>query len=218
MGPTRAARAEAAWLRGDADALRDEAEICLELAGGSIDSWLVGTLIFWAQQGGLDPGVPDHVPEPYARHLSGDFIGAANLWDEIGCPYEAALDLAFTAEPRHMKEGFARLEKLGAQATIDALGRDLRSQGVRGVPRGARKSTRDSPFGLTRRETEVLSLIARGLRNADIARHLYLSPKTVEHHVSVVLMKLGVGTRSAAAGVARDLRLVEESRATDAPT
>jgi DNA-binding CsgD family transcriptional regulator/tetratricopeptide (TPR) repeat protein len=218
LGPTRAARAEAAWLRGDADALRAEAAICLELAGRSYESWLVGALIYWAQRAGLDPEVPDGVPEPYARHLAGDFAAAASLWDAIGCPYEAAIDLAYTREPAAMKEGFARLEKLGAQATIDALGRDLRSQGVRGVPRGARKTTRDSPFGLTRRETEVLSLIARGLRNADIARELYLSPKTVEHHVSVVLMKLGVETRSAAAGLARDLRLIDASSATDAPT
>jgi DNA-binding NarL/FixJ family response regulator len=49
---------------------------------------------------------------------------------------------------------------------------------------------------LTARELEVLHLIAQGLRTADIATHLYLSPKTVEHHIAAILAKLQVRSRA----------------------
>jgi DNA-binding CsgD family transcriptional regulator/tetratricopeptide (TPR) repeat protein len=218
LGPTRAARAEAAWLRGDDDAFRAEAEAGVELARRSREPWLVGLLTFWAHRAGVRTQSHDALPDPYALHLTGEFIAAAKLWEEMGCPYEAAVELALTEDVAHMKEAFTRLEKMSADATIEALGRDLRSRGVRGVPRGARKTTRESPLGLTRRETEVLTLLARGLRNADIARHLFLSQKTVEHHVSVILMKLRVESRAAAAAKARDLELVGEGKAAEAPT
>jgi DNA-binding NarL/FixJ family response regulator len=55
---------------------------------------------------------------------------------------------------------------------------------------------------LLRREAEVVALVAAGLRNAEIAERLYLSPKTVRHHVSVILAKLGVATRTEAARAA----------------
>ena len=60
-------------------------------------------------------------------------------------------------------------------------------------------ATRAHPLGLTRREQEVLDLISAGLTNAEIARKLFISAKTVDHHVSAVLAKLGVPTRAAAA-------------------
>ena len=75
----------------------------------------------------------------------------------------------------------------------------LRALGVR----GPRESTRSNPAGLTEREIEILQLLDEGLRNADIARRLYVSPKTVDHHVSSILSKLGVKTRQEAARVFR---------------
>jgi DNA-binding NarL/FixJ family response regulator len=55
---------------------------------------------------------------------------------------------------------------------------------------------------LTAREREVLDGLRNGETNAQIAARLYLSPKTVEHHVGRLLMKLGVKTRGAAAALA----------------
>jgi len=54
----------------------------------------------------------------------------------------------------------------------------------------------------------VLGLLAEGLRNAEIAERLYLTPKTVRHHVSSILGKLGVETRIEAARVASQLGIV----------
>lgn len=68
-----------------------------------------------------------------------------------------------------------------------------------------RPSVTDAVAGLTARETEILEGLRRGDTNAEIAGRLYLSPKTVEHHVSRVLSKLGVRTRAEAAAFAAAL-------------
>jgi DNA-binding NarL/FixJ family response regulator len=83
----------------------------------------------------------------------------------------------------------------------------LREIGVRPVNRGPHRSTRAHPAGLTSREAEILGLISGGSTNREIAESLYLSPKTVEHHVSAILAKLDVPTRREAVRVAADLGL-----------
>jgi DNA-binding NarL/FixJ family response regulator len=78
------------------------------------------------------------------------------------------------------------------------------------VPRGPRASTRENPANLTSRELEVLILVAQGLRNADVAERLFLSEKTVDHHVSAILRKLGVRTRGEAGAEAVRLGLARQ--------
>jgi len=75
----------------------------------------------------------------------------------------------------------------------------LRSIGVRNVPRGPRPATRAHRGGLTQRQTEVLGLITDELTNAEIAERLFISSKTVDHHISAILTKLGVSSRREAA-------------------
>jgi DNA-binding CsgD family transcriptional regulator len=83
----------------------------------------------------------------------------------------------------------------------------MRRLAIRSIPAGPRTATREHPLGLTRREHEVLDLICAGHTNAEIARKLFISVKTVGHHVSAVLAKLGVPTRGAAAARAAQLGL-----------
>jgi DNA-binding NarL/FixJ family response regulator len=71
------------------------------------------------------------------------------------------------------------------------------------IPRGPRAATRENPFGLTARQSQILALLADGLTNAQIAARLHLSPKTVDHHVTAILTKLNVHAREEAAALAR---------------
>ncbi|MGH3302136.1 MAG: LuxR C-terminal-related transcriptional regulator, partial [Streptosporangiaceae bacterium] len=59
------------------------------------------------------------------------------------------------------------------------------------------------------RELELIKLLTAGLRNAEIAARLVVSPRTVDHHVSAVLGKLSVRTRAEAVAVAIRLGLVQ---------
>ena len=78
------------------------------------------------------------------------------------------------------------------------------------MPRGPRPSTRRNEARLTARELEVLRLLADGLRNAAIAERLFLSPRTVDHHVSAVLRKLNVQSRGEAVAEAGRLGLLQD--------
>ena len=79
---------------------------------------------------------------------------------------------------------------------------------MRGISRGPRQTTKANAAGLTRRELEVLGLLADGLRNREIAERLVLAPKTVDHHVTAILRKLDAPTRGQAAAAARRLGIV----------
>jgi DNA-binding NarL/FixJ family response regulator len=87
------------------------------------------------------------------------------------------------------------------------VARKLRALGAQGITRGPRPATQRNPAQLTVREVEVLELVGAGMRNSDIARKLFLTTKTVDHHVSSILRKLGVESRSQAAVEAARLGL-----------
>src|SRR5690606_10078701 len=79
--------------------------------------------------------------------------------------------------------------------------------GARGLPRGPRRSTRSNPANLTNRQMDVLALLAQGLSNREIGRRLFLSTRTVDHHVSALLRKLNAGSRARAARMAQEIML-----------
>ena len=81
---------------------------------------------------------------------------------------------------------------------------ELAAAGVSGVPRGPTRATRENPFGLTPRQMDVLRHLAENMTNVEIADRLFVSSRTVDHHVSAILGKLGATTRSEAVALARD--------------
>jgi DNA-binding NarL/FixJ family response regulator len=202
------ARAEAAWLDGDAATVAEATDDAIALAVECRIPWTAGELAYWRWQAGLkDDIAPELMAEPYRLSIEGHWAKAAERWREIGCPYEAALALAGGDDAAAMRDAIERLQQLGAQPAAAIIARRLRERGVRGIPRGPRTRTRQNPAGLTGRELEVLSLVIEGLRNAQIAERLVISEKTVDHHVSAILRKLGVHTRGQASAEAARLGL-----------
>jgi DNA-binding CsgD family transcriptional regulator len=213
LAPVRAARAEAALLAGDHERARAEALAVRDPVFARGNHWQRGELAWLLWQAG-DRDVPsDDLAEPFALQIAGDFAAAAAVWRELGCPYEEARALAASGDPAAVRRAVETFTALGAQPALNQAIRRLRDLGVRDVPavrRGPRASTRANPAGLTRREVEVLALVAAGLPNAEIAERLYLTPKTVRHHVSAILGKLGVGTRIEAARAASQLGIATD--------
>ena len=120
-------------------------------------------------------------------------------------PYERALALWDTGSTDDLLAALQLLDALDARAVAGLFRARLREAGVTGVPRGSLPATRANPVGLTARQLEVLALLSDGLSNADIAARLVISRKTADHHVSAILAKMDVRSRSEAAAAARRL-------------
>jgi DNA-binding CsgD family transcriptional regulator len=204
IAPVRAVRAELHWLEGGPDLAAAEARAGCERNGGRTDPWTFGSLAIWLARLGAADGLPA-LPEPYALEVTGDHRGAAAAWDRIGRPYDAALAWLGSADEAGLKEALAALDGLGARTASAAARRRMKEAGVRAIPRGPRPATRAAPAGLTPREQEVLALLAGGLADREISQRLFISERTVHHHVSAVLSKIGVSSRTAAAARAAKL-------------
>ena len=210
--PVAAARAEAAWLEGRADGVVEATALAWELALSREAPWVVGELACWRRRAGLEEEIAQPMAEPYALQTAGDWAAAAQCWRAIGSPYEAAQALAGADDEDALREGLTALQSMGARPAAAIVARRLRARGVRGLPRGPRAGTRQNPANLTAREVEVLELVAEGLRNGEIAGRLFLSPRTVDHHVSAILRKLDARTRGEAGAEAVRLGLAAQDR------
>jgi DNA-binding CsgD family transcriptional regulator len=197
--PVFMARIEAAWLTGDHACAEAEINAACVIAGELNDPWLKGELAYWRWQVGSSAKPPSGIAKPYAQQLAGDWARSAASWESLGCPYEAALALADSGDEAALQRALAEFNQLGARPMAAAVTQRLRRLGALGIARGPRPTTRANPARLTAREMEVWDLLAEGLRNAEIANRLSVSTKTVDHHVSAVLAKLGVRTRTEAA-------------------
>jgi DNA-binding CsgD family transcriptional regulator len=204
LAPVAAARAEAAWLEGRDQAAVEETELAWDLARSRGEPWLAGELAQWRRRAGAQDEPLPALAEPYALALAGEWRRASELWNELGCPYEAALTAA-EGDDAHSRRALDELHGLGASITAAVIGRRLRERGTHGLPRGPRRQTSRNPAQLTAREIEVLGLLAGGLRNAEIADRLFISARTVDHHVSAILRKLEVGSRGEAVAAAARL-------------
>ena len=199
IGAVRLARAEARWLESDLKGARQEAELADDASAGITDPWLNGEIAVWLLRTGSPRAGQRELAEPYRLQLTGNHRDAAELFDALGCPYDAALALLGAPDELALRRALDICNSLGAVATARIIRQKMRLLGIRSVPVGQRAATRENPLGLTQREQEVLELLCEGRTNAGIAAKLVISPKTVEHHVSSVLAKLGVSNRTEAA-------------------
>jgi DNA-binding NarL/FixJ family response regulator len=183
--------------RGEPDAAEETLERLRALASAANDQ-LVPALAELAR-GRVRAAESD---ERAVAHLKGalETLSALNLPLEAG---RARLELARAmaasspeAAAAEAKLALAAFERLGAGRDADAAAALLRDLGAggRAWPKGH--------GALTKRETEVLELLASGMSNADIAGRLYISRRTAEHHVASIISKLGLRSRAEAAAYA----------------
>jgi DNA-binding NarL/FixJ family response regulator len=114
-------------------------------------------------------------------------LGAADAYQAMRepRPHRPARSADEAAAELRAEVRAGRLEGDAVEAVLGAAGHR--------VPR-----RREGPAGLTRREVEVLQLVARGLSNRDIAERLVIAPKTVSNHVEHIYGKIGCSSRAAA--------------------
>jgi DNA-binding CsgD family transcriptional regulator len=203
--PTQLLLAERAWLDGDLGTATEHVRRAsfAALRFGPTAQGLVAT---WQRRLGLPH--PEVSLEPWASWLRGDTATALAAFESLGSPYAAAAVLLDAGTEAGLRDALARFETLGARAAADLTRQRMREAGMRAVPLGGRASTRAHPLGLTRREQEILELLSSGATNDEIARKLFISVRTVDHHVSAVLAKLGVANRREAAAAAVDRGLL----------
>jgi DNA-binding CsgD family transcriptional regulator len=210
LAPAAAALAEHAWIAGDVEVQVSEFKKVMteELDKGF--RYSPGAIAFWLWKLGELKKAPDGIAEPYRLVIEGFPLEAAAIWKKKGVPYERGLALMHGDEKARL-QALEIFETLGATVVAAKLRKALREDGV-AVPRGKGRDTRKHAAGLTARQAEVLALLDEDLTNIEIADRLFVSPRTVENHVSAVLMKLDSSTREQAVSRARDEGLLTPTR------
>jgi DNA-binding CsgD family transcriptional regulator/tetratricopeptide (TPR) repeat protein/GTPase SAR1 family protein len=215
MIPVLVAELELSWIKGDIVSITEIKEAVntffqKDVINHNVNQEYSSELAFWMYKCGLftEGKFKIKLEEPSKLEIEGRWDEAAGMWKEFGCPYEYALSL-FEGDRENQKQALRILNELGASATCEKLKSQLKLMGAKSIPRGLRQSTRNNPAQLTNRQIDVLVLMKAGFQNAEIADKLFISSKTVEHHISAILSKLGMNTRSKAVNEARILGILE---------
>ncbi len=157
---------------------------------------------FWLQKAGRQRALNnERRVEGYDSSSTGKALAAAAFWERCGSPYEQAL-LLFEGNDDHKRTAIAMVQALGAAAVFEKLKQEMKQLGIANIPRGIRASTRSNAAFLTGRELEILYLLKDQLQNKEIAQRLFISAKTVDHHISSILFKLDATSRSKAVAAA----------------
>jgi ATP/maltotriose-dependent transcriptional regulator MalT len=207
IGPMAIARAEASWWNGKPEQVIEELEPAFKVSYPARNDYQLGAMLYWAWRAGSMVRRESEIPPVYRAMIAGDWREAAEIWAQIGCPFERGLAL-MEGDPQAQRAALAIFEGLGATPAARLLREKMHAHGVRGLPRRVRIATSANPSGLTDRELEILALLGQGLSNAEIAQRLIISPKTVDHHVSAILAKLQVRSRLEAAAVAHQKHIL----------
>jgi DNA-binding CsgD family transcriptional regulator/tetratricopeptide (TPR) repeat protein len=233
VGATPSARTDVvdrgAQLHSDAHNVVDLGTASGSNLGPEGRAWLVRTDAEWARLRWLSGLEPDETASPAADALIDQWRDSAAAF--AFCPYEQArsnarlasvLYAAARTEEAAALAASARVvaDRLDAKALISELDKIVASPRQGNGSRLASSSGRPpAPAGhLTVREQEVLELVSLGDTNRQIARRLYISDKTVSVHVSNILAKLGVASRTEAAAAAhRDGLIAVDRRSKTTP-
>jgi DNA-binding CsgD family transcriptional regulator len=197
MFPVFVALLEYEWLTGKQ--YLEDASIAnvVDMAGYMGHMYEINEFAFWLLKARGQGATLRGTLELYQAHDQAAAQKAAHLWEQLGCPYMQALTL-FEGDDDDKRKATEIIHAMGADAVYEKLKLEMRTSGIKNIPRGKRKTTQSNPANLTEREIDVLRLLKEGLQNKEIADRLFISVKTVDHHISAILFKLDVNSRAKA--------------------
>ncbi|HVR31294.1 MAG TPA: AAA family ATPase [Acidimicrobiia bacterium] len=208
--PAIGAAAEAAWMQDRLSEVIEDVEEAHALALRTMSPRWVGETSIWLQAAGMLSDIPSVAETPARLMIGARWPEAAAEWDRLGSPYEAAVCRSLADDVETVMQGLAELDHIGAVPMARRTRVRLSRMGVEKIPRGPRRSTAANPAGLTARQMDVLALVVEGHTNAEIAQRLFLSARTVDHHVAAILLKLEVESRRQVRERAAALGLLED--------
>ncbi len=195
--PALSALLEYEWLTGK-NIVEQRA---IDIATGMLNDLAIyydyNELSFWLRKMRSQKSGVKEIDDIYDTSTPAKALKLADRWEACGCFYEQAIAL-FDGEEEHKKKAISIVQSIGADGVYDKMKLEMRSAGIKSIPRGIRKTTQSNPALLTDRELDVLQLLGEGLQNKEIAGRLFISAKTVDHHISSILYKLEVKTRTKA--------------------
>jgi len=196
------------WIMGKAFVEQEAIDRTIEMIGHMGNVYETNGFAFWLSKARKQSLPLRETFDGYQFHDQATAVKAAAVWEKLGCPYEQALAL-FEGDEEDKINALQIVRKLGAGAVYEKLKREMRASGIRNIPRGIRKSTQANPALLTERELGVLQLLKDGMQNKEIAARLFISAKTVDHHISAILFKLDVSSRLKAVQEAKQLGILK---------
>jgi DNA-binding CsgD family transcriptional regulator len=208
MIPTFTALLEYEWLTGQTVITTEELEFVLANIDKSVYYIYKNELAFWLNKARNQHWPLEHVYQGFEVDTEVNAHRSAAHWQKAGNRYLYAQTL-FEGNSDDKKKAVGIVHELGAEAVAERMKQLMRSSGIKGIPRGMRKSTRSNTALLTEREMDVLKLLKDGLQNKEIASKLFISAKTVDHHISAILFKLDVNSRVKAVTEAARLELIK---------
>jgi DNA-binding CsgD family transcriptional regulator len=192
--PVMVALLEYEWLTGQSFIEKPAIDTTIGMIGEMGNVYGTNEFAFWLLRARKQILPLKEVHEGYDTGTIKKARKAAAIWKGSGCPYEEALAL-FEGGDDDKRKAIAIIHGLGAQAVYEKMKLEMRNSGIKSIPRGIRKTTRSNPAQLTDRELDVLQLLNEGMQNKEIAARLFISAKTVDHHISSILFKLEVKSR-----------------------
>jgi ATP/maltotriose-dependent transcriptional regulator MalT len=195
--PSLIALLEYEWLTGRGIIAQENLDQITGMIAQSIDTAVKSEFAFWFWKARKQAVELKDPFEGYGFYTGKKLQRAIAFWEKSGNPYAQAIAL-FEGNETDKRLALGITQKLGATAINERLKSAMRTAGIKSIPRGIRKTTQSNPAFLTTREMDILQLLQQGLQNKEIAGRLFISAKTVGHHISSIFFKLDVNSRAKA--------------------
>jgi DNA-binding CsgD family transcriptional regulator len=195
--PSMVAILEYEWLSAKTVIQKEDIDQTLVLMQKTASDSKENEFAFWMRKAGRQRVPVNEITEAYDISSAERALKAAAVWENLGCPYEQALAL-FEGNDDDKRKAIRIVHELGGTVVYEKMKQEMRNLSIKNIPRGIRKSTLSNAAFLTSREMDVLQLMGQGLQNKEIAAQLFISAKTVDHHISSLLFKLDANSRSKA--------------------